>query len=338
MNHARQNPTVRDGLAALVLGLSLLATSANARAQPDGVTEAEQEDPVVREARLHFERGRELATMRRFGEAADAFERSLAAVPRASTRFNLALCYYALAHYVEALGELERFVSEADPVADAESLVEAQQMIGHARSTVAQLTLELSPVNANVQVDGAALTGGAVRELRLNPGTHVVRVTAEGHAAALQEISLHEGADIRRAIELEVIRRPSHLAVAVRPPAGVDGDAIVRVDGTEVSGELEVAPGTHRVVVEHPGLLPFEREVTLEEGQRLLVDAHLQRLPDPPTPLRRRPVLWVGVGLAVVAGAIGLGFGLSGRERAPSGGTTGVVLRPANGSQGLVLE
>ncbi len=325
-------------VATCLVALGVLLGGSTGRAQPADEPEVVEEDPVVREARLHFERGRELATMRRFGEASEAFERSLAAVPRASPPFNLALCYYALAHYVEALGELERFTAEADPIGDAESLAEAQQMIGHARATVARLTLELSPVDATVQVDGVSVTGGALRELRLNPGTHVVRVTADGHAAALQEVPLGEGSTVRRAIALEVIRRPSHLAVAVRPPAGIEGAPVVRVDGAEVSGEFEAAPGPHRVVVEHPGLIPFHREVTLQAGQRVLLDVNLLRLPDPPTPLRRRPALWLGVGVAIVAGAIGLGFGLAGRERAPNGGTTGVVLRPDSPGQGVVLE
>ena len=102
-------------VATCLVALGVLLGGSTGRAQPADEPEVVEEDPVVREARLHFERGRELATMRRFGEASEAFERSLAAVPRASPPFNLALCYYALAHYAEAPRSRERFTAEASP-------------------------------------------------------------------------------------------------------------------------------------------------------------------------------------------------------------------------------
>ena len=68
--------------------------------------EGDAPDPDTVEARAHFDRGRGLAEQRRFSEAAEAFRQSLALVDRPTTAYNLALCYYALERYVEAIHAL----------------------------------------------------------------------------------------------------------------------------------------------------------------------------------------------------------------------------------------
>lgn len=323
----------------LLVATLTCAIGSTAFAQSDGEAEV---DPAEVEARAHFERGRELAAMRRFSEAAQSFERSLAQFDRPSTRFNLALCYFALGHYVEAEAELDRFLTSADAEADAESIVEARQMLQHARATAGSLTIELEPAQASVQVDGSALTGGRVRELRLNPGTHVLRVSADGHSPVLQEIAVGEGERVRRAIQLEIIRRPSYLSVAVRTPSDVVGSAEVRIDGeaVEQTEEAEVTAGEHQVDVTHPDTLPYGRTVELDEGEHLIVEAILERRPPPPrVPIVRRPAFWAVVGAVVVIGAgVGVGVALSGRVQSPHGGSTGIVLRTDGSGGGVQIE
>ncbi|HJL02487.1 MAG TPA: PEGA domain-containing protein [Polyangiaceae bacterium LLY-WYZ-15_(1-7)] len=301
-----------------------VATSEPAASEPAAVESAALESGAA-EARALFERGRELAEARRFAEATESFEASLERVDRPSTRFNLAVCQFALGRMVEAIDALERFQAAVSPEADPEGWAEADRMLAHARAQVAELTLELEPAEASVRVDGTALEGEAVRTRRLNPGVHVLRVTAPGHAPWLDEVTLAPGEARRRGVQLEPTTRPARLEVRVDVPR-----AEVRVDGRPHEDGV-LAPGRHRVEVAHPGRRPWARTVELGAGERLLLDVTTEPLPPP-----RRWPRWVGAGVAVAAAlglALGVGLAVGEGGAEPNGGTTGVVLRPGAGGE-----
>ena len=72
-------------------------------------------------------------------------------------------------------------------------------------------------------------------------------------------------------------RRPGLLAFAVTP-----ADASLYVDGrfqgsARQAGELELAPGKHRVEVVRPGYRTFDREVTVAGGSRQTLTIELER-------------------------------------------------------------
>ncbi len=122
--------------------------------------------------------------------------------------------------------------------------------------------------------------------------------------------------------------------------------AIVAVDGQEhgrtpLQDPLYLTPGKHRVRVSAPGRVPHAQEVTLRAGQRLVMDATLQKVAEPaepgqgllpgsagvspdagspeePASLRRGKSIWawslLGTSLACAAGAgvlYGVGYGQS---------------------------
>lgn len=234
-------------LVALLVGLAPIAHAQPAGSDVEaGEEEGEQEalDPRSQEARALFVRGRDLAHDRRFSEAADSFRQSLALVDRPSSRFNLAVCYYALERYVEAISQLERYLQTADRAAEGESWDDALRMITHARRSVSELALEVVPAEASVTIDGVPLEGSGHRTTHLNPGPHVVRVEAEGHSPALMTVQTSPGETLVRAVELEGTRRRPRLTVS----AG--GSGPIRVDGDEVgltAASLELDPGPHLV-------------------------------------------------------------------------------------------
>lgn len=304
----------------LAMTALLLLGTATAAAQPIA-SEIEPEDPALAEARAEFDRARELAEQRRFDEAAEHFARSLELAPRPSTAFNLGACLYALGRHVEAIAVLERYVAEADPAAEAVGLQDADRMLADARRSVSQLTLEIVPDDARVTIDGAPLDGGATRTVRLDPGTHMIRAEAEGHAPLLIEVRTRRGESTRRALRLESTRRPAVLIVEA--PAG----ARVRVDEREVSGEVELAPGAHAIEVDAPGLAPIRHDVELAYDERLRVAvAPADRTRD----VLEEPAFWIGALGATVAIGVGVLAGVLATTLAssPDGGTTGTVLVP----------
>ncbi len=294
------------------------------------------DDPAAAEARAHFDRGRELAESRRFSEAVQAFERSLALVDRPSTVLNLAICLFALERYVEAIEALERYEVGADPAVEGDGIADARRMLGHARANVARLVVEVAPAEAAVLLDGAPIEGGAARERAVNPGPHVVRVEAPHHAPALLEVEIAPGETIRRAVTLESTRRPARLEVRASRP-----DARIAIDGRDVgAGEaaLELPAGPHEVEVRASDGDPVARRVELDWNERLRVDL---QLPGAAPPLHESPEFWGILGGTVAAVAAGVLIAVLvvelGDDPAPNGGTTGEVLRPGAPGGGVIL-
>jgi len=313
----------------VTLAAALIAPSIGVAqdAEPEPAPSAEQV-----EARALFDRGRQLAEDRRFSEAVEAFTRSLALVDRPSTAFNLGTCLYALERYVEAIEVLDRFEPEADdPDAEA-GRADAERMLAHARASVSQILVEVEPRSAEVFVDGAALEGAGTRRLTVNPGPHVIRVEAPHHAPRLLEVQTAPGAQLRRAVALTSTRHPARLDVSLvdRPGATIFVDGR-RVGVDEVSVELDA--GEHEVRWQPPDAdAPQTRRVELEWSERLRLA--IESPPSASTPLHEEPAFWAVGGGALVAVALGVLIGVlvADAEPQPSGGSTGVVLRPGSGS------
>lgn len=306
-------------LAALIA--ALLASGAAAAAAQPIASEIAPEDPRLAEARAEFDRARELAEQRRFDEAAEGFARSLELAPRPSTAFNLGACLYARGRHVEAVAVLERYLAEADPAAEGSGLADAERMLAHSRRSISRLTVEVEPEDARVTVDGLPLEGGAARTVAIDPGSHVIRAEAEGHAPALIELGTRRGETARRAVRLEPTRRPALLIVEA--PEG----ASVRVDGAQAEGAVELEAGAHAIEVRAPGFVPVTREVDVVWNERV-------RLAIAPAERARseleEPAFWLGalgagaaVGVAVLIGVL-----VSTAGSGADGGTTGVVLTP----------
>jgi hypothetical protein len=298
----------------LIFALALAASVARAQGPSD---------PRALEARALFERGRELADHRRFSEAAESFSRSLELVSRPSTLYNLGSCLYALGRHVEAIAMFERYLAEGDPVVEGTGIADAERMLAHARRSVTELTIELEPADARLSIDGVEVEGGATRARTVNPGPHVVRAEADGHAPQLIELEA-SGDPIRRAIHLVSTRAPGTLIVHVPDRT----TATIRVDGREAgrgSATLTLDAGPHVVEIDDDNASPYRRDLALDWNERLRLDVTMQDREG----LGEAGSFWLGFGGSVVlAGLLVLFTWLGVEESSPDGGTTGVVLRP----------
>jgi len=306
---------------ALVLLFLVGLTSASARAQDASPSQAS-----LAEARSLFERGLAAADAERWGEAVELFRRARDVVERPSIVFNLGQALMRLGQASEARTALERFIAIADAQADRADVAVAQRLLGELGTAQGTLELAVEPADAIVEVDGATNEGsGSERTLVLDPGRHRLSVSAPGYRPDRFEVSVLAGSRERRSTILE--RLPSQPAVLV---VHANEDAEVRVDGLLAGRgdvEREVEPGLHRVVVVDGGTTTLERELTLGEGERVVLDAVVSR----GTSVAEEPWLWVIVGLAVVGAGVGVGLGvyLSQPSADPAlgyNGTTGVTI------------
>lgn len=280
----------------------------------------ESPEEALDRARRLFEAGVALTQQSRWAEAASLFEQSRAAAQRPRTSFNLALCLQHLGRLVEA----ERTLVEAQGAAsDAALSRDLDTLLTAVRGALATLTLTVEPVGVAVRVDGARREGvGPTRELRLDPGRHVVDVAAEGFVPEHFELTLGTGErHVRRVALSNTVAQ-----ITVRPTPNT---ATVSVDDLVVGRGLSRwtgAPGAHRVRVEAQGFRPLRQAVTLTGGQSLEVVAALQR--DERGGLARNPIFWTVLGLGVVA-AVVIPLVVIERVGEPDGGTTNQIFEAA---------
>jgi hypothetical protein len=298
------------------------ATDASTSPEPDS-------EEVANEARELFRRGVALSRQERWGEALEYFRRSRALVERPSTTFNIALALLRLGRPTEGRATLQEYIaqSEGNP-REAARRQQAGELLSLAMSTIAELTLALSPIDAEVRVDGVLREGaGETRVISLDPGSHSLRVTHDGYIAETLDLSVLDGERVSREIALAERNDPAE----VRVTASV-ANAIIVVDGAEVgtgrwSGSL--APGRHTIEVRAEDHEPFRQEIEVEAMERRDVTASLSRIEGS---LWSNPWLWVAVGVVVVGAGVGVGVGVASSGTAdPYGGTTGVVLQGLTG-------
>jgi len=312
---------MRGGLALLLVALSC-PVIASAQTEEEPVERADAEAM----AREHFTRGVELSRQERWGEALEYFRRSRALVERPSTTFNIALALLRLGHPTEGRATLEEYLAQSEGLEREEARrAQAPELMELANSSIAELTLEVAPPEAELRIDGVLIEAtGAERIVPLDPGTHSLRVTYEGYTAQTLDLSLLEGERASRAIALSARTDPAR----VRVTANV-ASAVIRIDDEEVgtgrySGELE--PGRHVVEVRAEGHEPYRREIEVAALERLDVQASLSRIDD--STVWENPWLWVAVGVVLVGAGVGVGVGVASSSTAdPYGGTTGVVLQ-----------
>lgn len=315
----------------MAVALFAMAPVPLARAQrvaaPSGDVESGEpttaEAPEVIAARVLFEEGAALAAAERWEEAIERFTRSDAMAPRPSTTFNLGACLYALGRHVEAVAAFERYVATADPVVDADGLRDVVPILAHSRGSIARLTIDVEPPDARAELDGQPIEGAATRVVLVDPGTHALRVEADGRVAVLREVPLGPGQRAREVVALaEIAVDP---VLEIRSTAG----AAIEVDGAPAGTSevtLTLPPGVHAVGATLAGHDAWSRTVTLTVGEHVMLEAGLSRTPDA---WWQSPWPWLAMGALAAGAGIGAGFGIDAAVHAggaPAGGTTAIVL------------
>lgn len=212
------------------------------------MTAAAQPAPTNEAADVLFREGKALLDAGRLEEACRVLEESNRLEAAGGTLLNLASCYERRGRYASA----ERALSEAARLAEAAGREDAINFIKGRLAAVAPnvsvIRLKLDDrrsVQATlVEVDKSGVeVSGATIELRLDPGSHDVRVETEGMAVWRKTISLEgEGKVVDVAVEAPP---PSAPAAIVTPPTAEPADdgmhrtfEIVGIVGLGVGGSL----------------------------------------------------------------------------------------------------
>jgi hypothetical protein len=296
-----------------------------------GPVRADDEDPVVTQARQAFLEGVELTHKSQWGDALSAFERSERLRPHAVTSFNLGACERALGRYVRARRWFRLTLEHNEkksPRELSEALAgEASAMLGELDRIVATLDVTVSPPNAAIAVDGRPLEsaeqagqargpfflagtrapgpgepiGVGAFHVVVDPGVHVLTFSRPGFSDAVINRTVGPGAVLSLRIELD--RLPSTLRVD-----SDRADAIVALNGVDVGPtpvEVQRPAGLYHVVVQHKGYADYNTEVSTRPGERVEL---LARLPELHRSLTEQWWFWAATGAVVVGVGAGTYF------------------------------
>jgi PEGA domain-containing protein len=303
--------------------LCLLATApavaaaqpANAPAPPPSV-----EDPAVAAARDDFLRGIEHVRRNEWGEALDAFQRSLEKREHATTMYNIGACQRAMGRYTRARQSFRAALARHDKTAELTpaNLDDARRYLEEIDGLLVRVSLSVDPADTRVAIDGAPLAleeGGDTPRLvagvlpagnakklpakkalvLMDPGAHVVLLSRRGFRGVARNESFTPGE--QRDLVIALGRLPGQLRVTA-----TEENALVAVDGKRIGlapVDVQLPAGTYPVLVEADGFGAYETEVTLRAGEESQLRATLV---EEAPPIAERWWFWTTLaGLAATA-------------------------------------
>jgi hypothetical protein len=232
-------------------------------------------------ARDAFERGVSALEAQRYVDALASFEESYRLRPSPIALYNIAVSLRGLGRIRDATATFERYLAAPERGLDRGRLQSIRAEIDELRRQVVTLRLTAQPRDATLLVDGRPLQpsqapGPAVEpgsvSAELDPGRHVIEVSAEGYRTSRREVELRSGATVVLDVTLESLGL-GRLVVTPSVP-----DALVRVDGRVWGvGPVDrlIAPGEHEVEVRAPRCDPFRRSVRITGESAVRIDARL---------------------------------------------------------------
>jgi hypothetical protein len=256
---------------------------------------------LVGDAKSDYESGR---TLYRAGDYAGALARFRSAA-RASQDPRLwwdeAACEAALAHYANAGRLMRRYLDSHSPLISPAAAEKAQDFLGETESRTARIDVANEP-DAEVSIDDEPV--GPIpspSNVRVDLGVHRVRLTKPGFADATVIVMVSTTADIHVTTILVPLVRSGRLVVraGTRDAIAIDGKLV----GAQAwTGGLPV--GLYQLRVTGADSIPYEVQVTIEEGQTRSIDVTLRPARHAAVP----PWFWIAGGTVLALGAVTAGY------------------------------
>jgi PEGA domain len=224
------------GVRSLATGLAVVLSAAVVHAEPSASDRAT--------ARVLADEAGEALDQKNYEVAADKFGRAEALVHAPTLLLGLARAEVGLHKFVEANENYQRILREGvapgSPPSFAKALQDAQREMKAITPKLAWVTVTLKePPTSVVTVDGVELPKAAMDVKRaVNPGSHVLKGTADGYNPTTTTIEVKEGESKAVTLALDPLSGSAQPATATPPPASdVDVTAPApSADASDASG------------------------------------------------------------------------------------------------------
>jgi len=183
-------------------------------------------------------RGVALRRERRNEEALAAFQEAARLAPTPPVVAQLALAEQALGRWPDAARDLDAALSSpSDPwIAKNRDALRAAQSVVAAH--VAWVEIDVEPADAQIHLDGRAITAGGATPVGTGPG--VIEVRADARVPDVRRVDLAAGERLHLVISLAPVPAPPGAAAATPVPAAADAPL---VPGAPVTQGVVVATG-----------------------------------------------------------------------------------------------
>ncbi len=214
--------------------------------------------------------------------------------------WNIAACEKQQRHYARMTLLIEQYLRDGGSLINETERSNAQIVLDTLKPFVGELQLQVNEPGATVKIDDVEAGTTPVPTLRVDMGTRKLRVSKSGFEDWNGTQNIAGGTTVSVAVELKAIRHVGTLQVLL------DGAYEVFVDGKRVgvgnwTGELP--SGTHAVVIQGKGMLPYHSDVLISDKQTNSVRVSLRPEPVSAAPHSSNNTwLWVGGGTLLAAG------------------------------------
>ncbi|WP_437681151.1 PEGA domain-containing protein [Sorangium sp. So ce131] len=303
--------------------------SATAAARPLSET-------LTGEARAEYEAARILFAEGDYLNAIIKFERAYELSGDARLLWNIALCQKNLKRYARLLATIEKLLRDAGPQLAEQDRKDAATLIEATKAYVSRLDLQASEAGATVLVDGEEVGQTPLREpVLLDIGIRKIRVTKKGFKDVEVTQQVPGGSVVTITAKLEPEVHTGRLIVKAGP------NDVISIDGRVLGRGAYDGPvpsGGHALRVTAPGMVSHQSEVMILDNQTRTVTVSLAPKPKEGNIERW---IWIGGGVAVLAGALLVGFGVFQADEPVQGNTSpgSVPLSaPARGGAPFVIH
>lgn len=247
--------------------------------------------PSETEGRRVAEKAALDARARRYAQAVDGFKKAWDLTRDSAYLYNVAALYLLrLDEPAKAWEWAARYGEEARSV---EEKREAKDLLTRAEGvlcdTHGKLTVTVDPANADLWLGMKSPANRLTRKSNWVPaGRHRVFAAAKGYDGTSVRVVVSKGVEAK--VSLKLVGRIALLTVHSRTvgcEVSLDGEYLGRAPIEKV-----VKPGRYLVRAEAKGHEPFEKKVTVEPGQKVVVQADLKpRAAEAPSLARPAPAL-----------------------------------------------
>jgi len=194
-----------------------------------------------KEADRLFKNGVALFDAQKFSEALAEFQRAYDVSPAAIVLYNIAECHREMSHYGEAVAYYQRFLTEGPGKVPAVRLSAAKTELDGILAHTAHVTVNMTPADGQLIVDGTTIDPPIPSPLILAPGEHKLTAHVDGKQDATKTVRVASGDE--PVIELVPTVPP--------PPKPVEPASTVATSGTEAGTTVGPAASSSRFVRVH---------------------------------------------------------------------------------------